>query len=389
MAAPTEITVIEEVKGNLVKMERDFAAALPDYLPPDKFIRVAQTAITMNPSLAQCEKATLYTAFLQCAQDGLIPDSREAAIVPFAGKAKYMPMVGGICKRIRNSGEISVVDALVVYEKDHYEAWTDEKGPHFKHRKAGKDRGKPICTYAYAIGKDGGVFFEEIDEEDMAEIKKIALSKLPVEKQKGAIWNGPFEDEMRRKSALRRLGKYRLPNSADLDSLFKRDDDLNDDPDPELKPETVSAPTRLGSIIEAQAEVVEEPKKAAAPAPVAKPEPVKTAPPPAAKKPDNPPKKTGVVVNGLEVVGKIEDLKVKDGEGKNGPWRRFAIKVGGKLYGTFDEKIGLTLPDLMDKKQDVKVVYSERKDGDSLFRDIISVSILEETDEPAPSDVPI
>uniref|UniRef100_UPI00195373C4 recombinase RecT n=1 Tax=Klebsiella aerogenes TaxID=548 RepID=UPI00195373C4 len=46
---------------------------------------------------------------------GLLPDGREGAIVEFSGKAQWMPMIGGLRKKVRNSGEIATWEAHVVY----------------------------------------------------------------------------------------------------------------------------------------------------------------------------------------------------------------------------------------------------------------------------------
>ena len=215
-----QITKIEEVRNSLTKMQDQFKAALPSHIPPQKFIRVAMTALQLNPKLLECDRRSLYGELIKCSQDGLLPDGSEAAVIPYGNKATYQPMVKGLCKRARNSGEISSMDAQVVYENDEYDAWTDEKGPHFKHRKARANRGPAILTYAYAITKDGGFYFEEITEEEMAAIANCS-------KGKDSPWKGPFKDEMKRKSAIKRLCKYKLPSSADLDTIIERDNEIN------------------------------------------------------------------------------------------------------------------------------------------------------------------
>jgi recombination protein RecT len=87
--------------------------------------------------------------------------------------------------------------------------------------KARGERGNPFLTYAFAITKDGGFYFEEIDEKQMGEIEKASRAKM-------GPWKGPFRDEMKRKSAIRRLAKYRLPSSTDLDDIIRRDDEFFD-----------------------------------------------------------------------------------------------------------------------------------------------------------------
>lgn len=241
MSEVKAITPIDEVKNMLQKMSQDFTAALPEHVTVEKFTRVVITSLRLNPTLLDANRLTLYASAMQCAQDGLLPDGREAAFVPFKGNVKYMPMVGGICKKARNSGEILNLDAVVVYEKDEYSAWVDENGQHFKFVKSREaDRGKHILTFAYATTKDGGLYFEEIDEKQMQAIEAMSTAGT-------SPWKGAFKDEMRRKSAIRRLCKYRLPSSTDLDDLVRQDDEFYDvDPEPK-KPEEAGTPTRLKS----------------------------------------------------------------------------------------------------------------------------------------------
>lgn len=214
-----QISVIDDIRNTLTKLEPQFKAALPAHITPQKFIRVAMTAIQLNPALLECDRKSLFAELIKCSQDGLMCDGSEAAIISYGKQARYQPMVKGICKKARNSGEIATMDAVVVYENDYYESWVDEKGPHFKHVKAKKNRGEPLLTYAYAITKDGAFYHEEIDEEQMSAIEKSSRGG-------SATWKGPFRDEMKRKSALKRLAKYRLPSSADLDVLIERDSEL-------------------------------------------------------------------------------------------------------------------------------------------------------------------
>lgn len=263
----TAISKVDELKRGLVTMKKEFESVLPKHIDPDKFVRMTQTAIAIQPELAQCNRNGFYAELLKCAQDGLMPDGREATILKFKDEAKYIPGIFGLCKKARNSGEIKSIDALVVYENDDYSAWADENGQHFKFVKARGDRGKVLVTIAYALTTEG-FFFEEIDEKQMAAIEATS-------KQKGGPWKGPFKDEMRRKSALRRLAKYRLPSSADLDRTMSRDDDLYDlprnDPKPAAQDDPPAAtPSRLKAAVTGKTEPA---KQAAQPKPKREPAP--------------------------------------------------------------------------------------------------------------------
>ena len=81
-----------------------FKRALPKHIPIEKFVRVAETAILSNPSIMDCSKQSVLQSLTKAAQDGLLIDGREAAIVTFNNKgiqtAQYMPMIGGILKKV-------------------------------------------------------------------------------------------------------------------------------------------------------------------------------------------------------------------------------------------------------------------------------------------------
>jgi recombination protein RecT len=216
-------------------MAPQFKMALPPHIPVERFVRVVQTAVVSQPDLLNCDRSSLYGAAMRSAQDGLIPDGHEAAIVKFGNSAQYMPMVKGILKKVRNSGELKTINAHVVYERDEYEYWVDEEGEHFKHVKARGDRGNPIITYAYAITKDGGFYFEELDEGDISAIRKVSRGS------NNGPWAGPFVDEMRRKSAIRRLSK-RLPMSTDVEGTIHADDEMFDAPERDPEPVPAAPP---------------------------------------------------------------------------------------------------------------------------------------------------
>ena len=221
MSKSTALTPLDEFRGTLDKMRPQFQMALPPHVNVEKFVRVVATAVQQSPDLLNCDKKSLYGAAMRCAQDGLLPDGREAALTKFGDKVQYMPMVGGILKKVRNSGDLLTISANVVYEKDHFDyiLGDDEKIEHKPH--IGGDPGKPILTYAIAKTKDGGIYREVMTETQIQAVRNVSRAK------NNGPWSGPFADEMRKKTAIRRLSK-RLPMSTDLEELIRADDDLYD-----------------------------------------------------------------------------------------------------------------------------------------------------------------
>ena len=120
--AETALKPIDGFRKSLEQLAPQIATLLPKSIPPQRFIRVVLTAIQNNPALLDMDRNSLYAACLQAAQDGLLPDGREGAIIPFktkeGPKAKWMPMVFGIVKKVKATGEIKTINAEVVYSND-------------------------------------------------------------------------------------------------------------------------------------------------------------------------------------------------------------------------------------------------------------------------------
>lgn len=187
------------------------ALALPAGVSPDRFVRATVTALMQNPDIVKAERESLFQALLRSAQDGLLPDGREAAIVAFGSKAQYLPMVGGLRKVAAKHG--FSLAAYVVYEHD---AFTYELGlhPRVVHLPPplGTDRGQPIGAYAVASDEDE-TYLEVMDKAEIEKVRSVSRAKA----------SGPWVDwwpEMARKTVARRLFKS-LP-LAELDDVGER-----------------------------------------------------------------------------------------------------------------------------------------------------------------------
>jgi len=229
MASQANANPVAVIRQNLTALAPEFKAALPAHVSVEKFSRVAMTAIQNNPDLVDADRRSLFGAVVRLAQDGLLPDGREAALVIFNTKDKSggwtkkvqaMPMIAGILKKIRQSGDVAKISAQVVYENDHFVVsyGFDEDVTHTP-PPLGQPRGKPIGAYATAVLKEGEKLLEVMDLETINKIRNVSRSK---DKGPWADW----WDEMARKTVMRRLSK-RLPMSTDLEeTIFSRDETM-------------------------------------------------------------------------------------------------------------------------------------------------------------------
>lgn len=278
--APRLLSPVDALKNSITALSPEIKKVLPPHVSVDKFNRIVFNALQTTPALIQADRPSFFKACLDLAAQGLMPDGREAAIVPFKGKAQAMPMVAGLLKLIRNSGELSSITPNIVYENDTFDYWVDEKGEHLMHRPVWKDQGQILLAYCMAVTKDGGVYISVMTLDQIEAIRD--RSQTP---EKGP-WATDYE-EMCKKTVIRRLYK-RLPSSTDIEGAIHADDDLfmpepasgvpaqspvmqdaaqQSAPAPQLTQETASkvvGPSRLSGIINAKSKPVQAPVAQAA-----------------------------------------------------------------------------------------------------------------------------
>ena len=235
---------IEMFRRDLQKEGSRLKASLPAHMPLERFQRAAMIAVENNMELLSCDPQSLMTSLSRCAQDGLVPDNREAAMVIFntksgnnwVKKAQYMPMVDGVLKRARQSGEISTITARAVYENDVFDYWIDENGEHVQFRpNLHGDRGTFKLVFAMAKTKSGELIVEPMSKD---EVEKVRMSSKNPDK-------GPWKDWYERmacKSVLHRLSR-RLPNSSEIMEMLKHDHEGYTFSDREMK-DVNSTPSR-------------------------------------------------------------------------------------------------------------------------------------------------
>lgn len=270
---------IDTIRTLLEKSKGQIAAALPKHLNAERIVRVTMTSIQRNPDLLDCDPISLVGAVIQSSQLGLEPDGilGHAYLVPFRNMKKggrlevqFIPGYKGLIDLARRSGQVNRISAHIVYDGDVFkmEFGTSEVLEHIPVPPS--QRGERKGVYAVAVLKDGSTHFEWLWEEEVQKVK--AQSK--------ASKFGPWvthEDEMIRKTAIRRLVKY-LPLSVELakasaiDELaeagISTQEYMDDDAFiPPAQPKTIDAAfqeianTKQENVIEAPKNVVEMPQK--------------------------------------------------------------------------------------------------------------------------------
>lgn len=176
-------------------------------------IRHALAEMEVNEDLRNCTPTSVYLSLLACAVTGLVPGKLRgyAYLVPFGntkrdGDREYKVqeatfMIGwkGV-KHIGYRAGLHMVSA-VVHENDLFDY---DKGTtkFVKYREAFKAPGAIIGTAAWCELPRGGLELEFLNLDTLEKIKQAATRI-----RKSPAWDGPFRDQMQRKSALKRLGK--------------------------------------------------------------------------------------------------------------------------------------------------------------------------------------
>jgi recombination protein RecT len=214
-------------RAELNGLEQGFQRALPPHITVGRFRRVLETAVQGNQKLLVCDRQSLFRACMEAAQDGLLPDGRQGAIVPYKDKenrveiARWMPMIAGIRQKVRNSGELTDWNVQVVQEGDLFEYQLGDE-PFIRHKPSmvgGRTR-RVIAAYSIATYPNGGKSREVMNVDQIEDVRKMAS------KAAHGPWSNPvYYPEMCRKTVAR-LHAKQLPMSTDLERVLSRDDDL-------------------------------------------------------------------------------------------------------------------------------------------------------------------
>jgi recombination protein RecT len=200
------------------------ACALPRHLKPDRFIRVATTAMLRTPKLMQCSQESFLSCLLSLSALGLEPDGRLAHLIPFEDRKNnrtdctLIVDYKGLVELVMRTGRVSNIHADKVCENDEFEYDLGEVKKHkidFR-----KPRGEAYAYYCVVRFKDGTTRAEVMSKEDVDAIRKRSRA--------GSF--GPWVtdyDEMAKKTCFRRCFKW-LPASAELAKAQDLDDDRRD-----------------------------------------------------------------------------------------------------------------------------------------------------------------
>lgn len=213
-AGKTEKKEVTLTKGmsiaDLIRaMEPEIRKALPSVVTPERFTRMALSALNTNPKLQECTQMSFLAALMNAAQLGLEPNTSlgQAYLIPFNNKGtlecQFQIGYRGLIDLVYRNEMVQTIQAHCVYKNDEF---SYELGlePKLIHRPALTDRGEMVVVYAMFRLQNGGCGFEvmskaDIDFHAQRYSKAIDASYSP--------WKTNYE-EMAKKTAIKKVLKY-------------------------------------------------------------------------------------------------------------------------------------------------------------------------------------
>jgi recombination protein RecT len=220
---------LERVKGELLPLLGNSKQNV------DAFIRVILTAVSNNPDLLQADRRSLLSACTRAAQDGNMPDGREAVlnvyntkitrgygrdkVEEWVKKVEYIPMVAGIVKALYAHEDVLLVDAAAVYQNDKF-IFRRGDDPKLEHEPTmADDAGQIVAAYLVVKLKSGEIKREVMPRRDIEKVRAASKSPDGV----NSPWT-KWYDQQAIKSVIKR-GAKQVPRSNRFDQVEAADNE--------------------------------------------------------------------------------------------------------------------------------------------------------------------
>lgn len=201
------------------------SASLPRHLSPDRFARIAITAMTRTPKLLECTQASLLRCLMDLSATGLEPDGRRAHLIPYGKECTLIIDYKGLVELIRRSGDVTSLRSETVCKHDRF-AWVNGEIKHEVDWR--KPRGELQAVYAEARMKSGEVQTATMTIEEVERIRSRSKAG------NAGPWKTDYF-EMAKKTVVRRLSKM-LPLSFEVaDAIDRADKPIDFDASPDLR----------------------------------------------------------------------------------------------------------------------------------------------------------
>lgn len=232
-AESSTATPYERFKLQIEKAKAEFLPLFGNSMANvDAFVRVVLNACLSNQDLLTADRRSLFSSCMKAAQDGLVPDGREAVLNIYSTKVKtargeewvqmvqYLPMVGGLVKSLYAHPDVASVDAAAVFANDKF-IFRRGDDPKLEHEPTMEDdAGKVVCAYVVVKLKSGEIKREVMPRRDIEAVRAVSKAKDAV--------NGPWVkwyDQQAIKSVIKR-GYKQMPRNERFERVADSDNDV-------------------------------------------------------------------------------------------------------------------------------------------------------------------
>lgn len=216
-------------------MKNHIKMALPKHITPERMVRVALTALTRVPKLAECDQASFFKALFECSQWGLEPDGRRAHLIPFENRKKGIVECQlifdykGLAELAYRSGLVKSIHAQEVREGDLFAfdmGQVTQHVPYAFRRDPGKpaQAGKVYAFYCVVEMAGEARKCEVMSQEEVNAIRDKSQGYSAFKKgwAKTSVWED-YPIEMGKKTVFKRCSKW-LPLSPEFMAAVTHDD---------------------------------------------------------------------------------------------------------------------------------------------------------------------
>lgn len=216
----TKPKTISDLQSFVAGRIKQIKSVIASNLTPEKMARIALNELRNSDYLAKCaiqSPDSFINAIVQASHLGLEIGGAlgQAYLVPFKGEIKMMPGYRGLISLARRSGEITSINAEIVYEQDEFDLSLGLEAKVTHKPKIRGERGEPILVYMVAHFKTGGHHFEWMSIDEVMKIKDRSSAVVAAKKDSRKTPWDTDRDEMIRKTVVRRGWKY-LPMSIEM-----------------------------------------------------------------------------------------------------------------------------------------------------------------------------
>src|SRR2546422_7300548 len=220
MSQSVNSNVVQVVEALLVQARAQIVKCLPRHLDADKMIYVALETVRADSYLRQCEPQSIVQAVLEASQLGLMLGNKlgHAYLAPRREKKtntlKCQLLIGyrGFIALAHRTGKVSSIYPAIVHQGDQFslKLGTGRQLVHVPLLDPAK-RGDWIGAYAVVEFRDGRTDFEWMTRQEIEKVKQCSESAS----EAWSPWRR-FEDEMIKKSPIRRMAKRLCLSSEDM-----------------------------------------------------------------------------------------------------------------------------------------------------------------------------